>query len=302
MRSLAIVRLPSGLDPDDLIAQRGVGAMEKLLSEASTLLDMRWESERDSQPLNTPEAKAGLKARLMQHVDTIEDRDIQSLYRRELLDRFSAFAYPPRQQRGGNIRGNWQRGPARREGLSSEAKSVLQRAIAGGQRSNLLSAVLLGLLRHPDQIARHSESLIRLAKLDRQAAPAIESLIELAETLDSRTQPAISDEQGYPAPPDETRYAFLREGPDPGEAREELAEAVSLLALKPALEAAMAATVARFDDDPEGSIAEQARLRQQLTTVDERLKTFGRRKAASAAGLKDASSSSAPAADDPKPD
>ena len=179
---------------------------------------------------------------------------------------------------------------------------MLQRAIAGGQRSNLLSAVLLGLVRHPDQIAEHSEALIRLAKLEQHAAPAIESLIELAETLDSRAQPAISDAQGYPAPPDETRYAFLREGTDPGEAREELAEAVSLLALKPALEAAMAATVARFDEDPEGALAEQARLRQQLTTVDERLKNFGRKKAASAAGSKNASSSSASADDDPKPD
>jgi len=44
----------------------------------------------------------------------------------------------------------------------------------------------------------------------------------------------------------------------------------------------MAATIARFEDDPEGSFAEQTRLRQQLTTVDERLKAFGRRKAASA--------------------
>ena len=45
----------------------------------------------------------------------------------------------------------------------------------------------------------------------------------------------------------------------------------------------MAATIARFDEDPEGSFAEQARLRQQLTTVDERLKAFGRKKAAPAA-------------------
>lgn len=111
----------------------------------------------------------------------------------------------------------------------------------------------------------------------------IESLIELAETLDSRPPNAISAEQGYPAPPDDIRYAFLREGTPTGEAREELAEAVSLLVEKPALEAAMAATIARFDDDPEGSFAEQARLRQQLMTVEERLKAFGRKKAGSSA-------------------
>ena len=100
-----------------------------------------------------------------------------------------------------------------------------------------------------------------------------------SETLDSRPESTISAGQGYPAPPVDSRYTFLREGTPTGEAREELAEAVSLLAHKPALEAAMAATIARFDEDPEGSFAEQARLREQLMTVDERLKAFGRRKA-----------------------
>ncbi len=280
MRSLAIVRLPAGLDPDDLINQQGVSAMEKLLAEPTSMLDFLWQYERDAQPLESPEAKAGLKARLMEHVDTIQDRDIQALYRRELLDRFSAFAYPPRLQAK---RGPWQPGKAQQRGLSSDARATLQRAMSGGQRSDLMSAVIAGFVRHPDQIERHAEALIGLAKSDPKAAPAIESLIELSERVDSHGQTAISGEQGYPAPPDDARYAFLREGTPPGEAREELAEAVSLLALKPALEAAMAATIARFDDDPEGSFAEQARLRQQLTTVDERLKAFGRKKAATAA-------------------
>jgi DNA primase len=286
MRSLGIVHLPTGLDPDDLIAQRGAAAMERLLAAPVALLDFLWTFERDAQPLTSPEAKAGFKARLMAHVDTIADRDIQGLYRRELLDRFSAFAYPPRPPRP--QRGTWQQQRPVREALSSEARATLQRAIAGGQRSDLLGAVLAGLVRHPDQIDRHAEALIQLARLDPKAAPAIESLIELAETLDSHAEPAISGERGHPAPPDDHRYAFLRDGTQPGEAREELAEAVSLLALKPALEAAMAATIASFDEDPEGSFAEQARLRQQLATVDEHLKAFGRKKAAIAAKGKDA--------------
>lgn len=276
-RSLRIVRLPTGLDPDDLIREQGVAAMENLLSGAAGLLDTLWQFERDAKPLSSPESKAGLKARLMEHVDTIEHRDIQSLYRRDLLDLFGNFAYPPRQQAA---RTAFRPGakPASR-GLSPEARERLQRAISGGQRATLLSSVLAGLMRHPEEIARHSESLTRLAELDRNAAPAIESLIELSETLDSRDTSAISLAQGYPAPPEDRSYAFLREGTPPGEAREELAEAVSLLALKPALDAAMAATIARFDEDPEGALAEQARLRAQLSKVEERLKAFGRRKA-----------------------
>lgn len=282
MRSLAIVRLPSGLDPDDLIKQQGPKAMEKLLANPQSLLDAIWTAERDAQPLESPEAKAGLKARLMEHVDAIQDGDIKALYRRELLDRFSAFAYPPRENRQPAGSGGWQHRKLAPTRLSGDARAVLQRVAAGSQQSNLRDAVFAGLIRHPDQIAPHTSQLLQLAKLDQQTTPAIESLIELSEALDSRDNTAISSSGGQIAPPENCHYAFLRESTPPGEARDQLAEAVSLLVQKPALEAAMAATIATFDKDPEGSFAEQERLRSQLNSVNERLKAFGRRKAAPA--------------------
>ena len=162
--------------------------------------------------------------------------------------------------------------------------------MAGGQRQGLLEAVIGGLARFPQEISRHAEALSSLARLDRKAAALIESLFELAETLDSEAASAICDNSGQPAPPADIRYAFLDEGTSTGDACEELAEAVSLLVERPALEAALAATIARFDNDPEGSFAEQTRLRAQLMTVDERLKAFGRRKAAPAASVDDAAS------------
>ncbi len=289
-RSLNIVRLPSGMDPDDLIAKSGPQAMEKLLSEPASLLETLWQFERDAQPLDSPEAKAGLKKRLLDHVDTIGHGDIAALYRRELLDRYSAFAFPPREQRGGS-NSNWRSGGGGRQGfgkprnptLSAEARGQLQRAMSGGMRDALSRAVIAGLVRHPNEISRHSEALTRLAQLDPKTNDLVESLFELAETLDSGGTNAISEAQGLPAPPDDSRYAFLREGTTPSDASEELAEAVSLLVERPALDAALLATIARFDEDPEGSMAEQARLRQSQTLLNDRLKAFGRRKAAQAA-------------------
>lgn len=283
MRTLGIVRLPAGLDPDDLIKAQGKGAMERLLSEPASLIETLWQFERDAQPLTTPEAKAGLKARLMAHVETIADPEIKSLYRRELSDRFSAFAYPPRPPRPAfqpSQRSNWRGGPAQPQGLSKDARARLAGIMGGGQRQGLLSAVIAGLTRFPHQIDRHAEALSALARIDREAAPLIESLFELAETLDSHGALAICSALGLPAPPADIRYAFLDEGHDPGAACEELAEAVSLLVERPALEAALAATIARFDSDPEGSFVEQTRLRAQLIAVEERLKAFGRRKSA----------------------
>ncbi len=286
MRSLNIVRLPSGLDPDDLIKTQGTAAMERLLASPASLIETLWEAERDAQPLTTPEAKAGLKARLMAHADTIADPEIKGLYRRELSDRFSAFAYPPRAsgfsarpapQPG--QRQPWRGAPMQPQGLSETARAQLTGMMAGGQRQGLLTAVFAGLTRFPHEISRHAEALSRLARHDREAAALIESLFELAETLDSHAPNAICASQGHPAPPADIRYAFLEEGNDPGAACEELAEAVSLLVERPALEAALAATILRFDSDPEGSFVEQNRLRAQLNAVEERLKAFGRRKA-----------------------
>ena len=286
MRSLGIVRLPAGLDPDDLIRARGAGAMEDILSQPASLIDTLWTFERDAQPLATPEAKAGLKARLMAHVETIGDADVKALYRRELSERFSAFAFPPRAPLT-PLR-NGQRAPMRGAnlpppGLTAQARAELSGLMQGAQRQSLLIATLYGLAHHPQQIARHAEALVKIARHHSNLANLIESLIEHAETLDSRSPVAIWEEQGHPAPPADSPFAFLREGTEAGDACEELAEAVSLLVERPALEAALAATIARFEHDPEGSFAEQARLRSQLAAVNERLKQFGRRKAAMAA-------------------
>ena len=100
--------------------------------------------------------------------------------------------------------------------------------------------------------------------------------------LDLRGESSISLDNGLPAPPDKTRFAFLDEGTDPVDAREDLAEAVSLLVERPALEAALMAATARFDQDPEGSIAEQASYRERLLALNDRLKRFGRMRAAAA--------------------
>ena len=288
--TLAIVRLPAGKDPDDLVRERGSSGIEALLATPLTLADALWQLEHAAAPLASPEAKAGLKARLLEHIDTIGHSDIRSLYRRELMERFSAFAFPPRPERA--------RQPGVRRGeipqrSSPEVTARLQRLVQGGARDGFAAAVMTGLARFPDQIARHEDALVQLARRDRNVAPAIDALLELAESLDSYAPTPISGPIGLPAHPDRNYYAFLHEGTSPDEAREDLAEAVSLLVERPALEAALAVATSRFDHDPEGSFAEQSRLRERLLALEARLRRFGRKRAATARPL--ASRSPAPA-------
>lgn len=282
--TLGIVRLPQGIDPDDLIRQQGAAAMQALLANPHSLGDALWQFEQAASPLNTPEDKAGLKARLLEHVETIAHPDIRALYRRELMERFSTFAFPPRPPREWK-KGEWQKGQSRSlapQRSSPEVTARLQKLAQGGSRDQFAAAVLTGLALHPGEIQRHEEALLQLARRDRNVAPAVDALLDLAESLDSQDAAPISAPIGLPALPDRNHYAFLHEGNSPEEAREDLVEAVSLLVERPALEAALAVATQRFDHDPEGSIAEQARLRERLLALDARLRRFGRKRAATA--------------------
>ena len=294
--SLAIVRLPSGLDPDDLLKTQGRAAMDQLLASPTSLLDTLWAHEHAARPLATPEDKAGLKARLMDHVDAIAHPDIKGLYRRDLLDRFSAFAYPPREARpaftphGPGARAFSGR-PPQPAGLSEGAANRLRHHAQGGGRDGLVHAVIAGLARFPDQLHRHAEALASYAAPDAGTARAIDILLDHAETLEKGESSPIKDLQSLATPPDHARYSFLLEDPHPQSAREDLAEAVAQLVERPALEAALAAATARFDSDPEGAIAEQQRLRERKLALDDRLRQLARQRVAAPA--QDESSSSA---------
>lgn len=283
--SLRIVTLPAGLDPDDLLKRDGPAAVEKLLALPRSLLDLIWEHERSAQPLSSPEDKAGLKARLMDHVDTIQHPDIKSLYRRELLERYSNFAFPKREftPHGKNRSGGSFNRKQDQERAPPYVAERLRRAVSGAIRDTLSQAVLVGLARYPGEIHRHADSLLSLSDSDRQVAQAVNFLLEYAQMLEAGEEPPISAQGILPATPDNARFSFLVEGSDPDDAREDLAEAVSLLVERPALDAAIAAATSRFEADPDGAFEEQQRLRKRKLEIEARLGQMARKRAAMAA-------------------
>ncbi|ANU07921.1 DNA primase [Paraurantiacibacter namhicola] len=280
-KSLSFVVLPTGLDPDDLLQQQGAGAMEALLGKAHSLLDMLWLFERDAAPLSSPEDKAGLKQRLIEHCEAIQHPDIKALYRRDLMDRFSDFAFPkrefqPRQPFAKNR--PWSK-PGRAEPVSARLKQLA----ALGTRDAFLRAIIAGLARHPHEIAPHAEALANLQPGDPNVAAAIETLLDVSETLEATGQNPISGADSLVPVPDNTRFSFLMEGSDPQTVREDLAEAIALLVERPAIEQAIVQTTARFDSDPEGAFAEQQRLRKRKLEIEARLGQMARKRAGAAA-------------------
>jgi DNA primase len=267
--SLKIVRLPAGMDPDDLIKRDGASAMEAVLERPSSLLDLLWEHERDALPLASPEDKAGLKARLMGHVETIADRDIQALYRREMTERFSAFAFPPRPQR------EW-RGGGRPVLPVRANRETVARARRPENRDGLSAAILAGLLRFPQELARHAEPLAQ-AGLPDPRFEALADAIDAGEALESANLATILAKRGLAAPLAQEyaslRFGFLTDDVPEAQACAELAQAVGLLVERPALEAALAEATSRFERDlSEGAYAEQQRLLKRKLEFDARLR------------------------------
>ena len=281
--SLQIVRMPAGKDPDDLIKENGVAALEALLAAPKSLLDQLWEHERDAAPLNTPEDKAGLKARLMAHVETIADQDIKSLYRRELNERFSAFAYPPRPEREWRPMG---RAAAPRR---SDPQVTARLRKNAGSRDALSAAILAGLLRYPQELARHGDALAHADLADPRFAALVDAF-DAGEALETGHLSTILANRGLVAPnPVEyasLRFGFLAQDAPPELARESLAQAIGLLVERPALEAALAEATARFERDlSEGAYAEQQRLLKRKLEFDARLRQMASARTAALDGV-----------------
>ena len=289
--SLRIVRLPTGMDPDDVLKRDGVAAMEALLGSARGLLDTLWEHERDALPLTTPEEKAGLKARLMAHVEEIADRDIQSLYRRELSERFSAFAFPPRDQKqwspprslrqGETSRGQFgKQWPPAQLPVTPDSAGRLKRATSGGARGALLSAVIAGLVRWPSELSRHAEVLARLSAHDARIDVLIEAA-DLGEPLETNRLTAILVARGLaiPQPAEFTRirYPFGVEGVDRALAVDALAVAIGILVEEPELDAAIELATIRLDFE------EQQRLLKRKLEFNARLRLMASARSASSA-------------------
>jgi len=85
--SVSFAFLPDGLDPDDLVRQRGAGAMMEVLEKTRPLIDVLWEREVKAQPTGTPEQRAALEARLKSLTESIQDATVRSHYAREIRDR-----------------------------------------------------------------------------------------------------------------------------------------------------------------------------------------------------------------------
>jgi DNA primase len=274
--SLAFATLPAGQDPDDLIRSAGVKAFEQVLARTVPLADLIWRSEHDAAPLDTPEARAGLKQRLAALSATIADGDIRALYGRLFRDRYDALFFAPRPPRerpaprapGGGTSRPGTRWTAPPPPATAEARAIRE----SGRDTLLLGAVLAGLLRFPAEIIVHREALAGLAPEDGRLADLLDALLEASdreETVETdRLLTILGERDLYNMAKgllraDALHFTFTRAEADRKRAQRDLAEAIAVIVAMPRIEAELAAvTRAMADNLDEAGYARQQSLRQ----------------------------------------
>jgi DNA primase len=281
-RSLSFVTMPAGQDPDDLIRAGGRAAFEALLESPESLIDRLWRHEREAEPLRTPEQRAGLRRRLMDHVATIQDPDVRDQYRHELMGRFNALTMPQQERRPWTPRfgGAGGRFPPPPRPTTAEAKALGRTGLS----PELARAVLIGLARFPALIGEHAEEIAALDLSEAGAARLRDLMVEAAmvnATLDPEALNTILAESGGASLLETLRhkrglkFSFTRRDAEPDRACRDLALAIETLAARPGLDAALEAATKRLKDGgDQAAFEEQQRLRTARDEADRQLATL----------------------------
>lgn len=134
-RTLKFAMMPAGQDPDDVLRQSGPRAVKNIIQSPISMPRMIWERERNLEPLDSPERRAGFRKRQDEHLAKIKDRETARHYK----DAFFNWT-----------RDLYRRG-SQRQGKSLQGASVISHRGMG---------VLIRCIDNPDLFASNDEGLL----------------------------------------------------------------------------------------------------------------------------------------------
>jgi DNA primase len=162
-KSFKFAIVEGGKDPDEVLREQGPAALKAQLANTTPFVQALFVRERDLEPLDTPERRTALKARLRKIAALIADKDLSAAYKEDLLGRFEQL-WPTREAvytvgaaaRELSKRG-WESRRARPTGATPAAKEARERL---RQSSKPLAAALaFAALRDPALIDDKIESV-----------------------------------------------------------------------------------------------------------------------------------------------
>jgi len=279
-RTLRFVALPAGQDPDDLVRSGGKEAIEALLATPEPLVGRLWRHEVEASALDTPEARAGLKQRLIEHTQAIADGSVRQLYRDEWLRRFDALVRPQQQ---GHSRSLYPRREWKKQGgrFVPPAPPTLEttRGLArgGGVEAPIARALLQGFILFPEALHDHVEELAHLAIADRGSASLRDQLVQIAmsgQHLDRDGLQTIlaGKAAGVDVRRGAMRFSFTQQGSNPEVALNDLGAALEAVIARTEIEAALKEATRRLEQDfSDKAYAEQQRLIAAQKSYNDRL-------------------------------
>ena len=185
-RSLRLIALPTGEDPDSLVRSRGAPTFQAMLDGARPLSECLYDLLHEGIGDTTPEQRAAFRTRLEEAAKRIPDKALSGEYRSVLLDRF--FASRRRDRNGSR--------PANRSAQSratfnpsaaplSGPRPAANATLIAAERTRILTAILL---RHPALFhdLEHAYAGLDLDPPLAQLRDAIGDWAMHAEVLDSQ--------------------------------------------------------------------------------------------------------------------
>ena len=273
-KTLRFVELPAGQDPDDLVNSGGREAVEALLAKPEPLDERLWRYEVEAQPLTTPEARAGLKQRLVEHSRAIGHADLSRIYRDQWLERFDREIAPRRQFQPRDTNRPWKPFKPFDPPVGSEARAISHKGIDPSTARSLL----VGLINFPEALPQHAEELAALPFADAQARGVRDDLLDRAysgQALDREQLVPIFERLGVKSgTPSRSAisFSFTRADTVPERALADLSAAFEMLAAAEEIDKALAAATERLKEDTSDELfEEQQRLIAAQQGLRERL-------------------------------
>ncbi len=221
-KSLEVVSLPQGKDPDDVIQRSGIATLSEFLNKPESLVSFVFRTHVENGQQATPEGRAKIKAGLDGLAAVIGDRSVSLEYRSTFRDLFfETFGF----------------GKRKAERIA-EAMALARRS--RGTRLPELEdaferAVLLGLMRYGDVLQEETETVCQLHFENIYHRQWRDCLVEAAVSgspLDEDIINTILENELMPAPQQRSyvkdlAFSFFHQGHD--RARGELKQVISFM-------------------------------------------------------------------------
>ncbi len=231
-QTVKIAMLPDGLDPDDIIKQRGRDAFADLIKDSRPLSEMVWSMETRGIVPETPEARAALEMRLRERANAIADNSVRRHYAQAFDEKLQELFAPARDRyrqnsgRGGYNSGGYKNnrsgyGPSRGRG---SPKLVVSDAL---KNSRLLkpgrvpevtareAVILMSLINHPLLVEPRLEALAALdfeSPAARQVLGAVIDIVSRDHDITTTQMNEMLVARGFGELLEKMRGVLLRQG------------------------------------------------------------------------------------------